>query len=210
MPLRPVSDGAHTVFTDHRISRRPLPPSDAAGSEEPPALVAWHDPPAALAQRNLGLAYVKVGDRRESPALVSQGFQLLYACCSDLPDDPPVLAGIGNALLAAGQASFAAGVFERAIQLEPNNALNYLHAGLAGMALHDREKAVDNLEKALQLDPLLEQPYLELVKLYAESHDAVMLRQTSERYLKAFPQSIRAQLLFLNGQKNEPKPTAQP
>jgi hypothetical protein len=210
MPLRPVTDGAHTVFTDHRISRRPLPQSGTAGTEEPPTLVAWHDPPAALAERNLGLAYVKVGDRRESPALVSQGFQLLYACCSDLPDDPQVLAGIGNALLAAGQASFAAGVFERAIQIEPNNALNYLHAGLAGKALHDKEKTVDNLEKAVQLDPLLEQPYLELAKFYAESHDTVMLQRTNERHLKAFPKSIRAQLLFLNGQKYEPKPTTQP
>jgi tetratricopeptide (TPR) repeat protein len=151
-----------------------------------------------MAQRNLGLAYVKVGDRRESPALVSQGFQFLYACCSDLPDDPPVLAGIGNALLAAGQATFAAAVFERAIQIEPDNALNYLHAGLAAKALHDKEKAVENLEKAVQLDPLLDQPYLELVQFYTESHDARMLQRTKEQYLKAFPKSIRAQALFLN------------
>jgi len=129
---------------------------------------------------------------------------LLYACCSDLPDDPPVLAGIGNALLAAGQASFAAAVFERAIEIEPNNALNYLHAGLAGKALHDREKAVDNLERAMQLDPLLEQPYLELAKFYAESHDAVMLQRTYERYLKTFPKSIRAQMLVLNNAKPVP------
>jgi hypothetical protein len=201
MPLRPVTDGAHTVFTDHRISRRPLPQSDAAGADGPPTLVAWHDPPAALAQRNLGLACIKVGDRRESPPLISQGFQLLYACCSDLPDDPPVLAGIGNALLAAGQASFAAGVFERAILIEPNNALSYLHAGLAEKALHDKEKTVDYLEKAMQLDPILEQPYRELVKFYAEDHDTVMLQRTSERYLKAFPESIRAQLLVLNNAK---------
>jgi tetratricopeptide (TPR) repeat protein len=201
MPLRPVTDGAHTVFTDHRISRRPLPQSDTAGSEEPPALVAWHDPPATLAQRNLGLADVRVGVRRELPPLVSQGFQLLYACCSDLPDDPPVLTGIGNALLAAGQTAFAVAVFERAIQIEPENALNYLHAGLAEKALHDKEKAVDYLEKAVQLDPLLEQSYLELAKLYAESHDARMLQRTNERYLKAFPQSVRAQMLFLNNAK---------
>jgi tetratricopeptide (TPR) repeat protein len=60
-------------------------------------------------------------------------------------------------------------VFERVIQIEPDDALNYLHAGLAAKVLNDEEKAVDYLEKAVQLDPLLEQPHLELVQFYTEA-----------------------------------------
>ncbi|HME00054.1 MAG TPA: hypothetical protein VKM93_22330 [Terriglobia bacterium] len=231
MPRRPVTDGAHTVFTDHHISRRPgsaadgeLPIADRrlpieredasrsglpivnrsrrAGSivnSSTPALhpeeslVAWHDPPPALAERNLGLAETRVGDRLESPALVNQGFQLLLDCWPNFPHDAAVLTEIGRALLAAGHGAEAVPVFEQAIQIEPDVAVHYLHVGLAWEAAHDSKKAIENLEKALQLDPLLEQPYRELAGIYSEAGDAAITRQTYERYLKAFPQNLAAQ-----------------
>ena len=205
MPRRPVTDGAHTIFTDHHIARRPLPPAGSDGaarkeaspstgqSQAPAALVAWHNPPVALALRNLGLAEVKVGDRSKSFALVNQGFQRLLDCWPSFPEDPPLLNAIGQALLGAGHASEAAAAYEQAIQLEPNVAVNYLHAGLAWKAVPDAAKAIGYFNKTLQRDPLLEEPYLELAEIYARTHDASMTHETLERYLKAFPQSIRAQ-----------------
>ncbi|MGO9269367.1 MAG: hypothetical protein ACLQOO_03755 [Terriglobia bacterium] len=219
MPRRPVTDGAHTVFTDHHIERRPVrfaqgrpgsasvqsgtrnsglgtSPQITAPSPQSlvPSLVAWHDPPPALAERNLGLAEIRVGDRLESPALVSQGFQLLLDCWPNFPHDPAVATEIGRALLAAGHGAEAVPVFEQAIQMEPDVAVNYLHEGLAYEAAHDSKKAIENFEKALQLDPLLEQPYRELATVYSEAGDEVMTRQTYERYVKAFPQSLTAQV----------------
>ena len=71
MPRRPVSDGGHTVFTDHRIARRPPSETSAAGADAPSPLVAWYEPPAAFAKRNLGLAGVEVGERLKSTTLIS-------------------------------------------------------------------------------------------------------------------------------------------
>ena len=200
MPRRAVTDGAHTVFTDHRIAvhtARELAgtaSAPAVSAVAPASLVAWTDPARPLAQRDLGLAEVNVGDRLESFGLVNQGFQLLMNCWDSFPNDPAVLTGLGRALLAAGHGAEAAASFEQAIQIEPNVAVRYLNAGLAWKAAHDAPKAIENFEKTIQLDPLEEQPYLELASIYADSRDAGMVRKTYERYLSAFPQGIRAQL----------------
>lgn len=209
MPRRPVTDGAHTIFTDHRIaihtarelaarSKAQGTAMTATGNEIPASLVAWHDPAGALAQRDLGLAEVKVGDRLEAFSLVNQGFQLLMNCWDAFPSDPALLTGLGKALLAANHGAEAAAAFEQAIQMEPNVAVRYLNAGLAWRAARDDRKAIDNLERTLSLDPLLEQPYLELASIYGAEHDTVMVRSTLERYLHAFPGSIRAQLAVRN------------
>jgi hypothetical protein len=199
MPRRPVTDGAHTVFTDHRITRRPPPASSSVvaanggSADSHLSLAAWHSPAGALAERNLGLADVKVGDRLEDFPLVNQGFQLLMQCWSNFPDDPGLLNGLGTAVSDSGHGAEAAAIFEQAIQLEPSSAVDQLHAGLAWNVAHEDQKAIGYFEKALELDPLLEQPYLELAAIYAAESDSAKLRETYERYHKAFPQSLRAQ-----------------
>ncbi len=191
MPRRPVTDGAHTIFTDHRIVRRPSPAPGNTDSDESLSLLAWREPAGALAQRNLGLADIKVGEGKESFKLVNQGFELLQECWGKFPNDPPIVTALGDVLLTAGQGAHAAAVFEQAIQVEPNVAVHYLHAGLAWKQAHDRKKAIDYLEKALQLDPLMEQPYRELVKIYSEANDPAMAYQTLERFFKAFQKTER-------------------
>jgi tetratricopeptide (TPR) repeat protein len=187
MPRRPVTDGAHTVFTDHRIARRPSP---AYGTGTPDSdittLVAWHEPAGDLAQRNLGIADIKVGERHESFPLVNQGFELLRDSMEKFPNDAPTFTGLGDAFLTAGHSAEATASFEQAIQLEPNVAVHYLHAGLAWKQARDAQKAIDYFEKALQLDPLMEQPYRELEQIYSEAQDAAKVDATYERYLKAF------------------------
>jgi len=96
-------------------------------------------------------------------------------------------------LLGAGDNENAAGVFERAIQAEPNVAAHYLHAALAWRQAKDQRKAIAYLEQALERDPLLQEPYQRLAEIYSEAHDTARVRQTYQRYLTAFPQSIEAQ-----------------
>ena len=195
MPRRPVSDGAHTVFTDHRIARRPAPASSPASSLEPPAeLVAWREPAGALAERNRGIAEIKVGDRLESFSMVNDGFKRLMACWDKFPDDPAVLMGIGKGFLVANDGAHAAQVFELAIQKQPNVALGYLYAGLAWKSARDDTKAVGYLERAIALDPQMEQPYHVLLDIYSEAGNREMVRQTFERYHQAFPEKIDAQI----------------
>ena len=196
MPRRPVSDGGHTVFTDHRIARRPPPESRAATApiaDEDHSLVTWQEPAGALEQRNLGLAEVEVGERTKNLAMVSRGAKRLTGCWSTFPNDAPVLTAIGQVMLGAGDAKEAAAVFGRAIQADPDNPANYIHAALAWKAAHDPQKAIECLEKSLRLDPLLEQPYRVLAAVYQDQHQPAMVHMTYERYLKAFPESLEAQ-----------------
>ena len=192
MPRRPATDGAHTVFTDHRIARRPPAEPGTPGNDRPSALVAWYAPPAALQQRNLGLAEVEVGERSKSFQMVFQGHQRLVACLPEFPNDPAVLTSIGQVLLGAGRGIDAATVFERVIRIEPDVASNYLHEGLAWKTAHNNQKAIKYLEKALERDPLLEQPYRELAKTYSEAGNNAMVRVTMDRYRRAFPKSLEA------------------
>ncbi len=196
MPHRPVSDGGHTVFTDHRIARRPPAESVAStapGANEDHSLVAWQEPATALEQRDLGLAEIEVGERIKDAVLIAHGAKRLSDVWPGFPKDVALLTGIGQVLLGVNDPQEAEAVFEQAIQAEPDNASNYLHAALAWNTAHDPEKAIEYLEKALRLDPLLEQPYTVLAGIYKEENQPAMVHMTYERYLKAFPKSLEAQ-----------------
>jgi hypothetical protein len=193
MPHRPVSDGGHTVFTDHRIARRPPAEDVIPQASEPTALVAWHEPGGALAPRNLGLAEIEVGEKRKNFAMVAQGAKLLMECSASFPNDPPLLTSIGQVMLGLHDDKEATAVFERAIQAEPDNPASYLHLALAMKDAKEFQPAIENLEKALRLDPIIEQPYLELADIYSIEQQPELVRQTYRRFLKAFPQSLEAQ-----------------
>lgn len=199
MPKLPVTNGGHTIFTDHRIAiysaaelagtaAQPSP-QKAKGEDE---LTAWREPPAALRQRNLGLADIEVGERMRSIALVSQGYQLLIGCLPKFSKDPAVLTSIGQVLLGGGHARQAQEFFEKVIQLEPDDASSHLHSALAWRAMRQNERAIGELNQSLHLDPLLDQPYDELAAIYREEGNRTLLRDTYERRLKAFPQSLAA------------------
>ncbi|MGH9446906.1 MAG: hypothetical protein ACRD3O_14420 [Terriglobia bacterium] len=200
MPRLPVTNGGHTIFTDHRIAIYTA--QEIAGKATPPAaslareqqtLVAWRPPPPAFQERNLGLADVKAGERLKAFTLVNRGFKLLLQCWSKFPNDPAVVTAIGQVLLGAGDASQAEALFQKVIQLRPNDASSYVHAALAWHAEHKDAQAVSCLNKALRIDPLVQQSYRDLAGIYAADHDLVMRRQTYERFLRAFPKSIEAQ-----------------
>jgi tetratricopeptide (TPR) repeat protein len=194
MPRRPVSDGAHTVFTDHWIEINPPPAkSTMAGIPPPTELVAWHEPAGALAERNLGLADIKVGEQFESFPMVNAGFELLTAVRGKFPDDPAVALGIGKVFLVANDGAQAAKSFELLIQQQPDVTLNYFYAGLAQKELHDKSKAVAYLEKVIQLDPQLVPPYQELLDIYSADRDTEKVLETLQQYHRAFPQKLDAQ-----------------
>ncbi|MGO8789200.1 MAG: multiheme c-type cytochrome [Terriglobia bacterium] len=194
MPRREVTDGAHTTFTDHRITRRPIPENTVEVPVEDRKLIAWHEPPAEFADRDLGLADVEVGERLRSKSMTLAGMQLLLACWSKSPNDVAVLTGIGEVLFNLGENEHSAAVYEQAIQLEPNVAAHYLHAAVAWHAAGDNTKAVTYLDKALQLDPLYEEAYRQLGGIYSEVAEPDKVRDIHERYLKAFPGTVAGQM----------------
>jgi tetratricopeptide (TPR) repeat protein len=194
MPIREVTDGAHTTFTDHRITRRTPSVNTAEVPVEERQLVAWHEPPPELAERNLGLADVEVGEKLRSKSITLAGMQLLLSCWSKFPNDVAVLTDMGEVLFNVGDNEHALAAYEQAVKLEPDLATNYLHAAVAWRAARDNTKAADYLEKALRLDPLLGEAYRQLGEVYSELGDTDMARRTRERYLKAFPGTAAAQM----------------
>jgi hypothetical protein len=194
MPRREVTDGAHTTFTDHRIARRQTPENLAEVPVEDRKLAAWHEPATELATRNLGLAEVEVGERLRSKSLTLEGMQKLVSSWSESSDDVAVLTAIGEVLFNVGENEHSATAYEQAIKLQPDVATHYLHAAVAWLAVHDDAKAEDRLERALQLDPLLEQAYRLLGEIYSQAGDRDLARRTRERYIEAFPGTVSEQM----------------
>jgi tetratricopeptide (TPR) repeat protein len=151
MSRRQAQDGGHTVFTDHRIRRRPQ--SDEPGSPLED-LVAWRDPGPALQTRNLALAYVNAGISGRSPAQIVRGYRMLTEVQKASSNDVGVLRAIGRALLLGREPLEALRAFERVLQLLPDNALSEEDVGVAYLESGQVDTAAAHLERALQLDPL--------------------------------------------------------
>ena len=188
MPRRQTRDGGHTAFTDHRIARAPSEGSSALQRK----LVAWREPAAAVADRNLGLANVLVGERDESAFHMDAGFRRLTDVYESRPDDPAVLTSLGLVILRKGGATEAARLYERAIALEPAYAPYRINAATAWMATGDLAKATSHLEKAIQMDPSLERAYRKLGEIYTRTKQPDKARQLFERYLQFMPNNVTA------------------
>lgn len=186
MPTRPTNDGGHTAFTDHRITRRPEPGISPAKD----ALIAWREPENAVQKRNLGLAYITVGERDERPQFLERGLSLLLSTGDVFANDPEVLTGIGVVYLRKGMSREALRVFERVAAMDPNSPQYQTNLATGLAAIGDGDSAIQHLNRAIDLDPSIEMVYRLLAGIYAETHDDAGVRQTLERYLKFSPQSV--------------------
>ena len=195
MPGRKAKDGAHTVFTDHRIARAPV-----TGSQEsaPVAkLIAWHEPRGTLALRNLGLANIDIGERERSAELLDEGARQVVEAMKTLPPDPVMLTKVGLVLVRKGEGTDAAEVLEYAVQLDPGRAGSHVNLGNAYKESGLAEKAIAEFERAIELDPSLESAYRSLAEIYSRAGNADGVRKTFERYLKFMPNSMTARKALL-------------
>ena len=202
MPRLPAGKGGHTILTDHRIAiytPRELAALRAASlvdgsspATKEDELVPWHNPPPRFAERNLGLAYARVGRQLESFPLVRRGYELLSSVWSDFPNDPVLLRAMGQIAGGTKAEADAQALFDKALAAEPDSALIYADMALAAEDAGDNENAIKYLEKTLQLDPFLVDPYRHLARLYAATHQPALAHQTYVRFVKAFPENMEA------------------
>jgi hypothetical protein len=192
MPRQPARDGGHTAFTEHRISRKPLP-----GASQPVQnqrkLIAWREPAQAFAKRNLGLANVTVGERDESAYHMNAGFRLLSDIYESSRNDPAVLTSLGLVILRKGRPVEAAKLYEMALELQPGYAPYHINVATAWNEAGDTAKAIAHLNKAIEMDPSLEKAYRKLGDIYSKANQRDKVRETLERYLKFMPNNVTVQ-----------------
>jgi tetratricopeptide (TPR) repeat protein len=179
MTKQNAKDGGHTVFTDHRISRRPTPQEGTAPATG--EFVAWREPPADLRERNLALAYVAAGFESESASEIAKGSQMLTEVEKKFPNDSDVVSALAKALLAMKQPLEAASLFERALGIGPDSAVAEEGAGRAWMQAGKLDKAADHLERAVKADPLLLPAAEGLMKIYRQRGETEKLSELGER-----------------------------
>ncbi len=182
MQRRAAPDGGHTVFTDHRITRRPETDAPTAPVDE---LVAWRQPDPAVRTRNVALAYVEAGISARSVAQVVRGYGMLAELQPSMPNDIAVLKGIGRALQAGGKPLQSLKAFEWVLRLAPDNAANEMDVGVAELALGQWEQAAAHLERALELDPLLLSAGTALQDVYRKQGDETKADALAEKMRRA-------------------------
>ncbi len=190
MPSRPAKDGGHTAFTDHRIMKR----QEVGVDRSMQRLVAWREPDSSLAERNLALAYLAVGEQIDSATLLGKSAEMLTKAELSFSTDPEVLNGLGILLLRQGRTAESINALERALKIVPLSAPYHINLATALMQEGDLEAAVQQLNRAIELDPSLEVAYRRLVEAFAKKHDSASVKRTFQRYLEFRPQSIGARL----------------
>ena len=187
MPRLHPADVAHSATTDHRIVRRAQPEMRAAG--EAALLRAWREPDVAVAQRDLGLAYIEWATRQPDSEKIRRAYDLL----SQLPPtarDAPVLAGLGSILMPQGEHSIAARLFAQAAQLDPANASYPYGLGMAHESTGNFAAAVEDLRRSIRLDPSQPDAYLALASVLGALGQTAQQQEAIRAYLRFMPQNL--------------------
>jgi photosynthetic reaction center cytochrome c subunit len=223
MPRRNAQDGGHTVFTDHRIQRRPETTQTDLSADT--GIAAWREPPPELQKRNLGIAYIDVGMQRHSSSFIIQGYRNLTEVQRQFTNDSDFFRWIGEALLVGKQTSDAKLALDRALQLDPNSPLTEAGAASPYIQEGDAQRAISHLERAVTLDPLYLPAASTLIDLYqkqgrtkeaaelsgrikAAMNEASDGRQTAQNSSAGTPQK-RAEDVFKNIRLLQNVPAAQ-
>jgi tetratricopeptide (TPR) repeat protein len=187
MPRLTPEDIPHTASTDHRILRRPAPlPNGGTGAAE---ISAWQDPPAQFRARDLAVASLIVGGTHGLPSLRSAGVKLLDA----LPpqeNDPEVLSSLISVRLKNREPERAKELAIRAVQLQPDSGFASLNLSNALRESGDSEAAEKQLLKTIELDPTLQQAWVDLTFLYEKQGRPADRIAILDRFLKWNPQNI--------------------
>ena len=196
MPRRPAKDGGHTAFTDHRIQRKAtLGTTEFRISSK---LVPWREPPASLATRNLGLAYLTVGERDRSASQMDEANRLLIEAQRAYPQDPAVLTGLGLLALRQRKTADALPLFTKALEADPSYAPYQVNLATAMKEAGRTDEAIALLRRAISLDPSLEVAYRRLGEIMRERRKPDEMRAVFESYLKFMPNNVTVRIALQN------------
>ncbi len=134
-------------------------------------------------QENEGWKYVRLGDmlrdRNHVQASIieySKGRELL-------PNSPRSLNKLALAYILAGDYKAALEPLEYCRTLYPSYVTTYINLGRAHKGLDNREKAIDNFEAALMINPFDPTPYGHLAEIYEQAGRQGNLEDVRQRYM---------------------------
>jgi hypothetical protein len=156
MPAVQSYDGGHAAFHDHWIRRERVKPKPDVEIR----LRAWRNPDRLFSDRNLGLAYISAGSTGD-PKLLREGMSLLPPA----PADGVVETARGFVFLRMRNIPQAILAFRRAWKERPNDSTRCLNLAAALLASGDRGEAKEKAERAIALEPLLEDAYAILAEI---------------------------------------------
>ncbi len=197
MIRRPSFDSGHSAFTDHFIARRPVaaPPIGRTADR----IRAWRSPDdRELARRSLGLAYVRLGRRKQLPAYMDEGASLLARLAQIGALDPDGLEALGSVLLSknappeAGLKQLAAQLLDDALHQAPDAPGRYRTVAASAWEGGDTSRAIELLNQAIAMDPQNRAAYQVLARIHLESNRRHQAVETWNRYLGLVPQSLSA------------------
>ncbi len=192
MPQRPAKDGGHTAFTDHRITRRPEAEDESLQELTAQTdLIAWREPDAPLRQRNLALALVTLGMENHDSNQVIRGYRLLNRLEKSFSSDPAFLTALGTIILRGKQPVEAEHRFAAALQLRPNYAPYEVNEASALLDSGKIAEATQHLERAVQLDPLLQQAVELLSYVYRAQGQQSKAEDLLGHYRRAMGMTLR-------------------
>ncbi len=182
MQRRPTTDGGHTIFTDHRIARIPKTLPDGNDDFD---LKPWREPKPEFRERNLGLALADVAMQKKSAPQMIEAFRLLYQIEEKFSDDPAVLSALASLLFIAQDTAEAEKRYHQTVALKPDFAPYQINLAAALLKEGKTPEARRYLEKALQLDPLLESGVQMLRRIYQDSGEKEKAEALRARYRAA-------------------------
>jgi predicted Zn-dependent protease len=110
---------------------------------------------------------------------------MLTLLARDFPDDPALLTESGLLALGAHQSQQTLEPLERVARLQPDSAEAQTNLAAALIRLNRQPEAVDHLQKALALDPLLRTSVNLLARLYQQQGEEAKANEVLANYRRA-------------------------
>ncbi len=210
MPRFPSGDIAHTAVTDHRILRRPDPPSSGKTAPRLPEpgevplvdLIRRGTPSrSADTERDVALALIylepRPGPFRDRMADLS--LPLLEDAAARHPDDLPAVEALGWALNVLGRPAEALEAFQKVLEQAPDAELALILAAQTAEGSKRNEEALEFRRKLVELNPYLGEHHTELAKLLAWKQDWPGVLREAEAAVALTPAQPPARWLLVTG-----------
>jgi hypothetical protein len=195
MPRLEIDAIAHASRTDHRLMRRPSPPTD--DSPVPPHELAFFDQadrrmPAWERDRARGIvmaaAGVEMGPRAES--VLREAERLLAGTLNVVPDDVLVMEALGSVFQTRGMDAEARQIWQQALEAAPNHERILSLLGRLCLRTGDHAAALGYLDRLAEINAWLPNTHYYRAQILARSGRYEEALAAIDRAIELFPSSL--------------------